>query len=210
MRILAQVAAALLTWGPPGVFLLAALDSGGVPIPVGVDALVVAVAARDARAGWLSAGLAVLGSTLGCLFLYQLGRKGGHSYVDRKVRGKPRAARFRRWFHRYGLLTVFIPALVPAPLPTKIFVLLAGAMGVSRGGFLLTVLGARIPRYLGMAWLGSRLGRGAAGFLRDHGGILAAGAVALFLVLLALVKLTSRSRARSTMGGAEDASTYPS
>ncbi len=210
MRIFESVAATLLTWGPAGVFLLAALDSGGVPIPVGVDALVAAVAARDAQVGVFSAGLAVLGSALGCLFLYQLGRKGGQAYVDRKARGHTRAARFRHWFHQYGLLTVFIPALIPAPLPTKVFVLLAGAMGVRRTAFLLTVLAARIPRYFGMAWLGSRLGRGPTEFFRDHGWVLAGGAVALFFALAALVKLTSRLRARSTITDSDDASAYPS
>lgn len=199
-----------MSWGPLGVFLLAALDSAGIPIPMGVDALVAAVAARDGRAGWLSAGLAVLGSALGCLFLYQLGRKGGEAYVERKARGGARATRFRRWFDRYGLLTVFIPALIPAPLPTKVFVLLAGAMKVSRPGFLAVVLAARIPRYFGLAWLGSRLGADPAGFLRDHGGMLAAAAVALFLVLAAVVRFVARRRERATMTGASDAGFCPS
>ncbi len=204
------VAGTLVSWGPPGVFLLALLDSGGIPIPVGVDALIVAVAARSARAGLLCAALAAAGSALGCLFLFHLGRKGGEAYVDRKARGRSGAARFGRWFRRYGLLTVFVPALVPAPLPTKVFVLLAGAMKAPRTAFLVVVLAARLPRYFGLAWLGSWLGARSAEVFRDHGWALAAAAAGLFLALAGLLKLASRRRGGVTMAGASDVESNPS
>jgi hypothetical protein len=77
-----------------------------------------------------SAASAIAGSLLGMMFLFWLARKGGEKYLDKHASG-PRAMRFRRWFDRYGLVTVFIPALVPlVPLPMKVFVLSAGALGV--------------------------------------------------------------------------------
>lgn len=210
MRVFADAAGLLLRWGPPGVFLLAALDSGGIPIPIGVDALVIAVAVGDADAGLLAAGLAVLGSVLGCLLLYQLGRRGGAAYVDHKAHGTSRAARFRRWFQRYGLLTVFIPALVPAPLPTKVFMLLAGAMNVSRAGFLLVVLTARAARYFGLAWLAAAIERDPQSFFRAHTADLLLGALALFVLLALLVQLVERRRTRATMASASDVQTHSS
>ncbi len=173
------------------MFLLAAVDSGGIPLPVGVDLLVVALALEDAGAGLLGAALATAGSTLGCLFLYQVGRKGGEVYLDRKVR---RAGRFRAWYHRYGLLTVLVPVLVPAPLPTKIFVLLAGAMNASRAGFLGVVAAGRAMRYGGLAWLGGELGEASSGFLRDHGWWMVAGALALFALMAGALRLVERRR----------------
>lgn len=188
-KFLHAIAGALASWGPPGVFLLAALDSGGVPIPIGVDALVFVVAVRSPSVGLLSAVLATAGSLVGCLFLFHLGRKGGQAYVDRKAHGHSRAARFRRWYDRYGLLTVFVPVLTPAPLPTKVFVLLAGAMNAPRGAFVLAVAGGRAIRYFALAWLGSKLGGDPSQLLRDHGWSMAAAALALFLLLAAILRL---------------------
>lgn len=204
------IAGALASWGPPGVLLLAALDSGGIPIPVGVDALLMVVAARSGPAGLLSAVLATAGSLAGCLFLFQLGRKGGEAYVDRRVHGHCRAARFHRWYERYGLLTVFVPALTPAPLPTKVFVLLAGAMNAPRGAFALTIVSARALRYFSLAWLGSRLGAGPSQLLPRHGWTLAIAALALFMLLALIIKFAAGRRPGVTIAGADHARGKPS
>ena len=183
--------------------MLAALDSGGIPIPIGVDLLVLTVGLESFATGSLAAALAVLGSTLGCLFLFQLGRKGGEAYVDRRLRGHGRAARFRHWYRRYGLLTVFVPVLVPAPLPTKIFVLLAGALNARRLPFLATVIGGRSLRYFGLAWLGGSLGSSPSEFLRDHGWLMVAVAAGLFAALALVVKLFERRATAAKITGAD-------
>jgi len=207
---LVSVAAGLLEFGPPGVFLLAALDSGGLPIPVGVDALVVALAASNPRAGLWSALLATLGSALGCLFLFQVGRTGGEACLGRRVHNHSRLPRFRRWFARYGLLTVFVPVLVPAPLPTKVFVLLAGALNASRIAFLLVVLAGRLLRYSLLAWLAWQLRTGYAQLVRDHGWLLLLAAFALFLLLAGLLRLFFWQRERVRMANAGHVSGDPS
>lgn len=164
----------------------------------------VAVSATSPQAGLLCAALATLGSGLGCLLLFQLGRKGGEAYVDRRMHDGSRLVRFRRWFERYGLLTVFVPVLIPAPLPTKIFILLAGAMNTGRVAFLLVVLAGRLLRYLGLAWLGWELGANFAGLLREHGKMLVAGALALFLLLYLLARFWAAQRERATITNAND------
>jgi len=189
---------------------MAALDSGGIPMPVGVDLLILAIAFRNLPSGLLAGALATLGSALGCWFLFRLGRKGGEAYVDRKLQGHAGAARFRRWYERYGLLTVFVPVLTPAPLPTKIFVLLAGAMNAPSWSFLATVVAGRTIRYLGLAWLGGTLGSSPSQFLREHGGLMVAAAAALFAILALLIKLLGRRRAEVTITSASDGSGNPS
>ncbi len=185
-----------MSWGPWGTFLLAVLDSAGIPIPEGVDALIVLVGMNDVRAGYLSAALAVLGSLAGSVFLFYLGRKGGEAYLDaRTQKGWPK--RFRAWFHHYGEITIFIPALIPAPLPLKIFVLSAGALGMNRVHFALVILAARIPRYFGLAYLGARLGKEPLVFITTHIFQLLALSIALFLFLYFLVKLKDRMRRRA-------------
>ena len=79
-----------------------------------------------------------------------------------------KGAKFRGWFKRYGLITVFIPALMPIPMPLKLFVISAGVTGTSMTQFVSVILAARILRYFGAAWLGVTLGRESATFLKIH------------------------------------------
>jgi membrane protein DedA with SNARE-associated domain len=188
LSVLDTIGSTLQAWGPAGTLVLAGLDSAGVPVPAAVDALVVVTALNHAAAGYVAAGMAVLGSVVGCLILYHVGHKGGRSYLERKTQtGWPKT--FRLWFLRYGGITVFIPALLPIPLPLKVFVLSAGAFGMPVAEFLAIVLAARIPRYFGLAYLGAQLGRDPLEYLKHHAGELAAVAAGLFVFLVLLVKI---------------------
>jgi uncharacterized membrane protein YdjX (TVP38/TMEM64 family) len=81
------------------------------------------------------------------------------------------------------MLTVFVPAFVPViPLPVKIFILSAGALGVSPLTFTLVLTAARIPRYFFLAWLGTRLGRDTLPYLRHHIWELVGFAVGVFVL----------------------------
>jgi membrane protein DedA with SNARE-associated domain len=186
----------LLSWGPWGAFVLAIVDSAGLPVPEGTDLLLLVIAARNSRAGYLSATLAVAGSLIGSMFLYYVARKGGQAYLDQRTE-KGWAKRFRQWFHHYGGLTVFIPVLIPAPLPTKVFVASAGALGMRRRYFLTIVLVARSLRYFGLACLGSLMGHTPAHYLKTHTWQLAAISVAVFLVLYAAILVKDALRRRT-------------
>lgn len=135
------------------------------------------------------------------MFLFYLARKGGQAYLDNATQS-PRALRFRNWFQTYGLITVFIPALLPIPLPVKVFVLSAGALGVRPLTFLTVILLARIPRYFGLAWLGSQLGDNTLGWLKAHVLHLFGVAAALGLVLFFAVKLLARKREPGSLDAA--------
>jgi len=191
MRFLRSLADFLLAWGPPGIFLLALVDSAGIPIPEGTDVLLLLIAATNSATGYLCAVLATVGSAIGQMILYWIGRKGGEAYLDRRTQ-TGRGRKFRLWFNRYGLLTVFVPTLVPAPLPLKPFVVCAGALGVNRIHFLLVTLAGRIPRYFGEAYLAARVGEQSAGWLRQHAWELVGAAAALFAALYVLAKLQGR------------------
>jgi membrane protein DedA with SNARE-associated domain len=101
----------------------------------------------------------------------------------------------RAWFHEYGLLTVFVPAFVPIiPLPLKIFIISAGALEESPVTFSLVLLAARVPRYLFLAWLGTRLGANTIPYLRQHIWGLALLACALFAALYFVVRFVHDRR----------------
>jgi membrane protein YqaA with SNARE-associated domain len=172
-----------VSWGPAGVFFLGLLDSTGVPMVGGVDALIVLIAVTNHEQAYLAAGAAIAGSLIGSLILFLIARKGGEEY-HRRHTSSPRGAKLRAWFHEYGLLTVFVPAFVPIiPLPLKIFIISAGALEESPITFSIVLLAARVPRYVFLAWLGSRLGADTIPYLRQHIWGLVLLAIALFVIL---------------------------
>ena len=179
--------------GPAGLFFLAVLDSAGIPVVSGVDALLVWISIAKPESAYSAAGMALLGSLIGSLVLFFIARKGGEAYLDRYTQS-PRAARLRRWFQEYGLLTIFVPALIPLPMPLKIFVLSAGALGINPLAFTLVLIAARIPRYFGLAWLGLQLGTDTLPYLAHHIWQMVLVAVALFVFLYLLIKYVDRRR----------------
>src|SRR3954447_20357853 len=189
--------ATLVSWGAAGLFFAALLDGAGLTIPGGVDVLVVYLAANRPNEILFLAALAVLGSTIGNTILFSIARKGGELFLDK--RSAPRASRkFRQWFEHYGLLTVFISALVPLPvMPMKIFVFCSGALGIPVRQFLIAFLGARIPRYLALAYLGSLMGHDALTYLRAHVWHLALFATGMFFVLWLMIRYVDQKRARA-------------
>jgi membrane protein DedA with SNARE-associated domain len=179
--------ASLIAWGPAGLFVGAFLDGAGLPIPGGVDALVVFLAAQSPEAAMWLGTVAVIGSVIGNFLLFVIARRGGKVFLDKRSSSKS-SRRFRRWFDSYGLLTVFVSALVPLPvMPMKIFVLCSGALGAAPVRFLVVFLCARIPRYFGLALLGRAMGAGALPFIREHVWYLVGFAASLFVVLALLV-----------------------
>ena len=182
----------LIAWGPAGILLLSILDSSGFPVAGIFDALLILLAVKTPGVAWLCAGLAVAGSTVGNCILYWAAKQGGKAFM-RKMAPEGRAAKFQAWFQRYGMITVFVPALVPIPMPLKLFVVSAGVLGTSPVEFISVVLVARILRYFGEAWLGVTLGRESMSFLRTHAAHFALGAAALGLILYLFVRHRERS-----------------
>lgn len=162
-----------------------------MPLPAAVDALLIATAVVNPKAAMLSAFTAVLGSAIGCMILFYLARKGGEAYLERHTQSE-NAAKFSAWFQTYGLITVFVPCLLPIPMPLKVFVLSAGALGVKPLHFLGVVVAARVPRYFGLAWLGMHLGHDAGAWIKSHVVHLCVFAALLALALYLAVKLTAR------------------
>lgn len=191
--MLSHFTQALIAFGPLGVLLLAFIDSMGVPVAAGVDALLIFLAVQSPRTAWISAAVAIAGSAAGNLALFHAARRGGRRFLEKS--SKPgRAQRFRMWFRRYGLVTIFVPALVPFPMPLKLFVISAGVLGTRGSTFLGIILLARAVRYGAEVWLGLTLGHASAGFLKSHAWHFAAGGVLLFLALYLLVYFSDSTR----------------
>jgi membrane protein YqaA with SNARE-associated domain len=120
-------------------------------------------------------------------------RHGGRRFVrTTEVPTGRRAGRFRDWFERYGMLTVFFPALLPIPLPLKVFVISAGVLHTPVAKFVGVIAVARVMRYFGEAWLGMEFGRAAAEGLGEHKWLLLGVALAFGAVSYLILKLKHR------------------
>jgi len=184
----------LVSWGPLGIFLVAAIESAGIPNPGGTDALLLLLAIARPQDAMLCAVLAAVGSLIGSVVFYELTRRGGEKFLAKYTAGSS-GKKFREWFARYGLITVFVPALLPIPvLPYKVFAACAGAMGVPRYRFFTALAVARFPRYLALAYLGQQLGENSTAWLRDHVWHLVALAVLIAAALYALIRWTDARR----------------
>jgi membrane protein YqaA with SNARE-associated domain len=142
----------------------------------------------------LSAAMGVAGSLLGTAVFYEVMRRGGEKLLA-KYTSSERGTKFRSWFQRYGLVTVFIPALVPLPfLPFKVFAACAGAMDVGRWRFLGVLAVGRMLRYASLAYLGVKLGTvdNSKAWMKAHTWHLSALAVGILLVFYLLIRFLDR------------------
>ena len=176
--------------GPPGIFLAAFLDASFLSLPEINDLLVVASAVDDPRTSWIAVSMATLGSVAGCSALWWVGGKGGETLLRRRF-GAERTERARELFHRFGPLALAVPAMMPPPMPFKIFVLAAGVFGFPWWRFALTLFLARGARYTAWAFVGARYGDQATSMLRAFDAWAAARQPYLiaFLALLLLATL---------------------
>jgi membrane protein YqaA with SNARE-associated domain len=184
-----------LALGAPGLFTVAALDSSFLPLPGVTDFLLIVLVIRRPQLMLLYAASAVLGSLAGCMVMYYIGRKGGDALVRRRFAGE-RIERAMATLQRHGLMAVLIPSLLPPPAPFKIFLLLAGAVGISPTRFATAIAIGRVIRYVALGILAVRYGPRAQAYLRERGAIVSLVLVAIlvlgFLVYLQWNKARTR------------------
>ncbi len=176
--------------GGLGLFLLALTDSLFLPLPTVNDLVLIDLSFTSPLRMPYYAGMATLGSLSGSLILYFLGRKGGEAAFH--ARAGKRAAKIRHWVERRGFVSLMIAAVLPPPLPFKIFVLAAGAFKMPVRQFIVALLIARAGRFYGEGYLAVRYGEQAVQFMIQHKVEVTAALLAAILVLYFLVRLVFR------------------
>jgi membrane protein YqaA with SNARE-associated domain len=195
MGKLTKLGAFLQTYGPWGIFGIAMIDSLGAPLPGLTDVVLMEVAVHSVHApgtAYFTALMAMAGSLVGNAILFQAVRHGRRLFSKKEAD----PGKFQAWFRRYGLLTVFVPAVVPfVPLPLKVFVISAAAFRTSFGTFMAVIAAARAIRYFGMAYLGLQLGADAQGFLTRNGWTIVGVAIVIAYLLYIAMRWSERRRA---------------
>lgn len=146
-RLGASAGALIERFGGLGMMLLAAGDSSFFSAPEWNDILIVVLSiGKSWEQVTYYVTMTILGSVIGCLLLYLVGRKGGSPILRRKFSMRS-IERAERLFEKYGVLTVVIPSILPPPMPFKIFVLSAGVFRLNPARFLAAVVIGRTIRY---------------------------------------------------------------
>ena len=177
----------------PAMIIIGALDSSLLSLPEINDYLVVGRCFRQHHAVFYFPLFAALGSVLGCFLLYTIMRRGGQAVLRRRF-SIDSIKRVEKAYARYGFLAIAVPAVLPPPLPFKIFVATAGTLEYPRWRFLLTVLVARSLRYYVEGILAVFYGRRVLIFLRDNGVVIISIVATIGLIALLIYMLIKRRK----------------
>ena len=173
----------------PAMVLIGALDSSLLSLPEINDYLVVGRCIKYPTAVFYFPLFAAAGSVLGCWLLYSIMRRGGQALLHKRFKHES-IKRVERAYERFGFFAIAVPAVLPPPLPFKIFVATAGTLEYPRWKFLLTVMLARSFRYYVEGTLAVFYGRRVLSFMRDNGLAIVsvvAGVIVLGIIVYALV-----------------------
>ena len=127
---------AMLKLGFWGAAAAALLDSSSIPIPM--DILIAGWVWNDKGHFWLYCLMGGVGSAIGGLVPYGIGRAGGELFLLKRV-NRVRFDRLRDRFERQEFLAVMIPSMMPPPTPWKMFVFAAGVFEMRVLPFMLAV-----------------------------------------------------------------------
>lgn len=182
-----------LYYAAPAMVIIGALDSSLLSLPEINDYLVVGRCYKYPTAAFYFPLFAAAGSVIGCNILYTIVRRGGQAVLRKRFKLQS-IKKVERAYERFGFLAIGIPAILPPPLPFKIFVATAGALEYPRWKFLLTVMIARSFRYYVEGILAVFYGRRVLLFLKDNGLVIVSVVGSLVLIACVVYLVLRRRR----------------
>jgi membrane protein YqaA with SNARE-associated domain len=182
--------------GIPGLLVIAFLDSAAIPMPGGPDAVILLLSwQRPAMLPFIVLA-ASIGSMLGCMVLYGIGRKGGAKALSRFTPEK--IAWIEKKMREYGALAVVFAVIAPPPFPTKPVILAAGMLRTGKLRFILSVLVGRLIRYSLVAYLGAKFGDKAAQVLKAHYPVISLALIGGIILIVLVRKMVHRDKSAAS------------
>jgi len=187
---LTRISQYLVSFGPFGLLAIAFLDSLFIPMPGGVDAVLLLLAAS--RPSWvlIYVAAATVGSTAGCVGLYKVSQRAGHRALRRFSEKKQK--RVKDLIDRYDVLSVLVASLLPPPFPFKLFVVSAGVFRLNLMRFTIAIAAGRTFRYLLEGYLAARYGEHAKEILSRYYPAIGIGLALLIIIAFVGKNLMNR------------------
>src|ERR1700721_1263020 len=110
-------------------------------------AIVIGYVAANHSKFVLYALMAALGSAIGSLLPYYLGRAGGEIFLLKRI-NRQRYEQLRDRFERQKFLAIMIPAMMPPPMPVKLFELAAGVFEMKPAWFFSAIFLGKFLRFM--------------------------------------------------------------
>jgi membrane protein YqaA with SNARE-associated domain len=198
---LTKISQYLVSFGPFGLLAIAFLDSLFIPMPGGVDAVLLLLAAS--RPSWvlIYVAAATVGSTAGCVGLYKVSQRAGHRALRRFSEKKQK--RVKDLIDRYDVLSVLVASLLPPPFPFKLFVVSAGVFRLNLMRFTIAIAAGRTFRYLLEGYLAARYGEHAKEILSRYYPAIGIGLALLIIIAFVGKNLMSRGAAPEPISDVE-------
>jgi membrane protein YqaA with SNARE-associated domain len=133
---------------------------------------------------------AVLGSTIGCLFPYWIGRKTGQAALSKFSPEK--RERVLHLLERYDIWAMLVGAVLPPPFPFKLFLITAGVFRMSVWRFLIALAIGRTVRFTLEGIMAVRYGEQAAQLFKQHYPKIGLAIAAAIVVIFVLNTLRNR------------------
>lgn len=152
-----------------GVFVIAFADSALLGMPV--DAIVATYVYNDRKRLLFYVVMASLGSVLGSIPLYVIGYLGGENVLRKRI-SEERFLKIHRSFEQHEFWALMFPAMLPPPMPFKIFVLGAAIFEMRFRDFLVAMFAGRFVRFLLLSlltlWFGKEIVQIVGSLFKQH------------------------------------------
>ncbi len=145
LEISRQVVGMPIMVAMPMMVVVGALDSSLLSLPEVNDYITIARVANNPNEVYYFPFFPAIGSVIGCLLLYRIARR-GEQFVTKRFH-PAHLDRVKKLYRKWGIFALVIPAILPPPMPFKIFVVSAGVMNYPIRRFALVILLARMVRY---------------------------------------------------------------
>jgi len=191
----------LVSFGPFGLLAIAFLDSVLVPMPGGVDAVLLLLAASRPSSMLIYVAAATVGSTVGCVGLYRISQRAGRRALARFSESKQK--RVKDLIDHYDVLSVLVASLLPPPFPFKLFVVSAGVFRLNLLRFTFAITAGRTFRYLLEGYLAARYGEHAKELLAKYYPAIGIGVALLIIITFVARTFVRRGEAREPLSDIE-------
>jgi membrane protein YqaA with SNARE-associated domain len=132
---------------PWGLVVLSALDSSMLFfLPAALDTAIIIMVARYRDWFWVFPLAATIGSLIGTGVTYAMGRKIGKAGLERWISRK-KLTKLQKQLEKREVFSIGLAALLPPPFPLTPFVLTAGALGLDKKKFFISVGAMRFVRF---------------------------------------------------------------
>jgi membrane protein YqaA with SNARE-associated domain len=146
-----QVKVLPVYYAAPIMIFVGALDSSLLSLPEVNDYITAYRVAHNPSEVYYFPLFPAIGSVIGCLVLYRIAQR-GEQFVSKRFHPR-HLDRVKEIYRKWGMFALVIPALLPPPMPFKIFVVAAGALNYPAARFAAVIMIARTVRYYFWGWV---------------------------------------------------------